>query len=173
MGSRRLTALVACWSSLLSQGCGVSSSPPLEIDSGKVFPSALRPEEWSEAPPRYLVWVVRTRDCLTCQDLDYALRRAQVTYGSTLPLVVVHLGRPVNESVPRAYLRDRRVLASFTSVSPRVFSPNDEDGSIPALLLVRNDTIVWVTREVRGGDLPLDSILIDHLGNGETGHPAP
>lgn len=110
-------------------------------------PGAPVPAGWQArgAPGRpAVVWVFRTEDCLSCQSLDYSLRRLQRTRGDRVSLVAVHVGRTADAGIPAAFFASRRVRTSAAiDVTPRRFRRQFGDVTLPALLLVRGDTIVW------------------------------
>lgn len=164
----RRTAIVA---GLLLLG---GSAPGCEAASERVALTSLQtgaaaPAEWQIAPPlrprTHLVWLVRTADCLTCQDVDYAFRRVHARWGRDVPLMVVHVGSRRSESVPRAFLESRRVAASFQTVSPRAFARRFGDAVIPAIYLINDGLIAWTSSDLRtpgAAKISLDSIVAAH-----------
>lgn len=162
MGTRTfaLTALLLSWGA--SGACGGSEPPPAPLRAGSAAPQEWTGARREHAARTYLVWVVRTEDCFTCQEVDYEFRRVQARWGSDVPLRVLHVGSARSESVPRAFLASRRIQASYQTVSPRAFERRFGNSVVPAIHLVNNGTIVWSSADLRKPGptrLSLDSLV--------------
>ncbi|HEX2209767.1 MAG TPA: hypothetical protein VHG93_18950 [Longimicrobium sp.] len=130
------------------------------------------PESWLTGAPAtadsqvVLVWLFRTADCLTCQSLDYAIRRIQAG-GDAPPFAAVHVGRTDGESVPRHFFRGRRIrVASLVTVSPGEFRGAAGSTPLPALLVTRGRRVAWTSALPRGVTTAeqLDSLIQDVRG---------
>lgn len=155
-GVPALTAL------LLLAACGGAAPARAVLATGAPAPSEWAVPAWSPAPRTYVVWVVRTEDCLTCQEVDYALRRVQARFGGDVPLLVVHVGRARSETIPREFLRSRRVDAAFLTLSPGAFARRFGDPVVPALHVVDGGVIAWSSADLRSRGalrVPLDSLV--------------
>lgn len=128
------------------------------------------PAAWGTDGRPAVVWVFRTEDCLSCQALDYSLRRLQRTRGADVSLVAVHVGRASDGGIPAAFFASRRLdLAARTDVSPRRFRRAYGDVTLPVLLLVRGDTIAWSSAapgEPRLTPARIDSLFASRLAGG-------
>jgi hypothetical protein len=110
-----------------------------------------------------LVWVFRTEDCLTCQGLDYPLRRVQAAYGARVPLVAVHVGATADSTVARSYFARKRLNVSrLVTISPREFRRSFGEPGLPALYMVRDGRVAWSSNariDPGAGPVRLDSLL--------------
>lgn len=155
---RRTPALVAL-ALLAAAACG---GDPARLEPGEPVPAA-----WGTDGRPAIVWVFRTEDCLSCQALDYSLRRLQRTRGADVSLVAVHVGRESDSGIAAAFFASRRLaLAARTDVSPRRFRRAYGEVTMPVLLLVRGDTIAWSSAapgEPRLTPARIDSLLASQL----------
>ena len=158
---------------LTAAGCAPDDVVPLRV--GTEVPATWRPEGGAR-PEVYLVWIARTRDCLSCQEIDFDLRRVQARFHGTVPLVALHVGAAEDEGVPRAFLRTRRVEAQVRTVSPRAFRRLHGDAVVPSLHLVRDGRIAWTSAlRPRPGDGPvrLDTLVARARGADPSLTPPP
>ncbi|HEX8391924.1 MAG TPA: hypothetical protein VF665_06130 [Longimicrobium sp.] len=132
------------------------------LKPGSTIPAVWRDSTSAGGGPT-LFWVFRTNDCLTCQNLDYQVRRVQRRFGGRLHFVAVHVGSPRDESIPRAYLRERRVRAELRTVSSAEMRRVLPDGAIPAIYLADGALIRWHTR--LADDPEKVALRLDHALN--------
>jgi hypothetical protein len=91
-----------------------------------------------------VVWVFRTADCLSCQSIDYVVRRLTAAHGDSLRVLAIHIGDEAGRSVVDRFITSRRVaLDALTTVSPREFSRHFRSTALPALLVVQGDRVEW------------------------------
>jgi hypothetical protein len=129
---------------------------------GAELPAEWLPGSASDGPG--IVWIFRTDDCLTCESLDYSLRRLQRSHPE-IPLSTVHVGRADDAGIPRAYLADRRVtVAAVINIPPKVFRRAYGEVTLPALVIRKGDEITWSSIGSRSG---LTRATIDSLFNGQ------
>lgn len=140
-------------------------------EPARLLPGEPLPSDWSAdrtSGRAAVVWVFRTKDCLSCQALDYSLRRLQRTYNDRVALVAVHVGRDADAGVPAAFFASRRLhTAVAVDVSPRRFRRRYGDVTLPVLLLARGDTIAWSSAgpgEPRLTMPRIDSIFAAEIG---------
>lgn len=151
-------------------GCG-RSDPPARLTAGAPVPA-----EWrvGGAGAGAVVWVFRTEDCLSCIALDYPLRRLGRSR-TDVALVTVHVGRPEDAEIPRAYLASRRLEPAATvELTPRQFRRRFGDANLPMLLLAHRDTILWSNAEPGQGPITLpgiDSLFDRYLARTDTARP--
>lgn len=163
MESRTLAALGAV--AVLALGISACAGEPDRLDEGRLVPTEWRIQASDPRPS--VIWVFRTEDCLTCQALDYSLRRLQRTHAGEVSLVAVHVGQPEHAGIPRAFFASRRLkLAATPEVSPREFHRRYGDVALPVLLLSRGDSIVWSSASPGQPRLTvegIDSLFNSHL----------
>lgn len=140
MGARQ-PALIAA--AVLAAACAAPEAAPLH--PGSTVPAAWRTSAAAADEPT-LFWVFRTADCLTCQNLDFEVRRVQRRLGERVRVVVVHVGAERDEAIPRAYLRERRVRAELRTVPAALHRRILPDTAIPAVYLADHGVIRWHTR---------------------------
>lgn len=126
-------------------GCGAEQEPPASIS--RLAPETVIPARWHPSPaasrsPVFILWVFRTEDCLSCQALDYEFRRVQRTYGRSIPVVAVHVGRVEDERVAETFLSTRRVRAELVTVAPSRYRRMFGD-LLPSVHVVRGGRIAW------------------------------
>jgi len=164
---------------LAAAACGSPpAAPAAALAPGRPAPAAWTPVEWRRPVPVYLVWVVRTSDCLSCQFADYEFRRVAARFGPEVPLLTVHVGRPAAATVPEGFLRSRRLDARVHTVSPRDFARRHGDAALPAILLVRDGVIAWTSSARPPQGTPpvlLDTLVAHHrrLSAARASAPAP
>ncbi len=136
---RRAVALITVLLVTVAAGCG---GEPERLDTGGLVPAAWRTGPSDPRPS--VIWVFRTEDCLSCEALDYSLRRLQRAHAGTVALVAVHVGAPEHASIAQAFFASRRLaLDRMGEISPREFRGRYGDLTLPLLLLARGDTIIW------------------------------
>lgn len=124
---------------LAATACG---QPPAALAPGGMLPDGWHSRAASAQPA--VVWIFRTDDCLSCEAMDYSLRRLQRAYGDRVGLIAVHVGREADAGIPAAFFASRRLrTAAAVDVPRRTFRRVYGDVSLPVLLLVRGDTIAW------------------------------
>lgn len=142
------------------------SAPVDALTPGESLPAEWRPA--GSGANLSVVWIFRTDDCLSCQAMDYSLRRLQGAYGRRVALVAVHVGREADAGIPAAFFASRRLqTAAAVDVSPRTLRRVYGDVSLPVLLLVRGDTIAWSSvtpGEPRLTPERIDSVFAAALG---------
>jgi hypothetical protein len=161
MERRKRAAIVG----LLALAAGACGGEPARLDAGQPVPA-----EWRAGPADgrpSVIWIFRTEDCLTCQALDYSLRRLQRAHAGEVSLVAVHVGRHKDAGIPQAFFTSRRLkLSTMAEVSPRAFRRRYGDAVLPVLLLAREDSIVWSSVSPRQPRLSLpgiDSVFSTYL----------
>lgn len=161
---RRAIAAVAL---LALAGCSGGSREHVSLANGATVPSEWLPPSAQDGPG--VVWVFRTNDCLTCQSLDYSIRRMQRVHRE-VPLTTVHVGKVADAEIPRAFFRNRRLAAaSAVDVPPGEFRRTYGDVTFPVLLIRRGDRITWSSA---GGSQPrLTEQTIDSLFNAHITSP--
>lgn len=157
--------------------CG-GDPPPGSVARGALAPGEVLPAAWRTLPGSgtdAVVWVFRTDDCLTCQAMDYSLRRLQRTYGNRVALVAVHVGSEADASIPAAFFASRRLTTTAAmNIAPRDFRRVYGDVTLPVLLLAKGDTIAWSSvapGEPRLTPARIDSVFAAGLGR-RPAHPA-
>lgn len=91
-----------------------------------------------------LLWHIRTEDCLACSLPDYSVRRLQATKGEQFQLVIIHVGRETDESVPIGFLRQRRITpANIITMSAREHEIRYPTIQLPALTLLEDAAVLW------------------------------
>ncbi|HEU0014136.1 MAG TPA: hypothetical protein VFQ45_10655 [Longimicrobium sp.] len=131
---------------LMAAACGRAPARPVaSLAAGKPAPAEWTPVEWRRPVPVYVVWLVRTADCLSCQFADYEFRRVAARFGPEVPLLTVHVGRPAAATVPQGFLRSRRLQSRVQTISPAEFARRHGDATLPAILLVRDGVIAWTS----------------------------
>ena len=140
---RLLTAVISAPMvvlALLSVSC--RQNPGLGI--GDAAPDILLAHSHVTESPLTVAWVIRTEDCLKCQDVDFILRRVQARFPEELQLVIVHVGMSKDTTTVRSFLSDRRVDATLTTVSGREYKRLFGGSSLPGLYLVQERRILWM-----------------------------
>jgi hypothetical protein len=139
----------------LATACG--GGDPARLHTGAAVPAEWRAGARDGRPS--VIWVFRTEDCLTCQALDYSLRRLQRSHAVDVSLVAVHVGRREHAGIPRAFFASRRLVpAAAVDVSPRAFRRRYGDATLPVLLLARGDSILWSSANPGQRRLSLEGI---------------
>lgn len=143
-------------------GCGPQPQrPPLQ--TGMPVPAEWRSPGSPQAQSGTTVyWVFRTADCLTCQNLDQEIRALHRRHGTELGTIAIHVGEPDRESIPRAYLRTRRVPASVVTIRPRPDAALPPDSLLPGVYVARGGIVTWsapLRREPRTLSTRLDSAV--------------
>jgi hypothetical protein len=111
---------------------------------GDSLPEAVRRRLNGRAGLR-AVWILRTRDCMTCQSFDYELRRLQARHGTTVPITVVHIApRSGDRDALRAFLGQRRVSADVVEIAEEDLPEAWRHASTPELYLAGQDRVLWV-----------------------------
>jgi hypothetical protein len=140
------------------------------------------PSEWIDGTgTQALLWTFRTRDCLSCDELDRGIRRIQMEHGPTIPLLALHVGVPADSTIPRAFFRSRRVqVTSLRHIGEKSFQRRYPEAILPTLYLVRRGRVVWMSSSQGTYDAAtpsLDSILGDPAatadGHGSIDQPEP
>ena len=109
-----------------------------------------------------MVWVFRTADCLSCQSIDYVVRRLNAAHGDSLRVLAIHIGDQAGRSVVDRFVTTRRVaLDGLVTISPREFSRHFRSTALPALLVVGGDRVEWSSAIPRGvaGLAQIDSVV--------------
>lgn len=163
MERRKRAAIVG----LLTLAAGACGGESARLDAGQPVPAEWRAGAADGRPS--VIWIFRTEDCLTCQALDYSLRRLQRAHAGEVSLVAVHVGRHEDAGIPQAFFTSRRLkLSTMAEVSPRAFRRRYGDAVLPVLLLARGDSIVWSSVNPRQPRLSLpglDSIFSTYLAD--------
>lgn len=146
-------------------GCSDGPGEHQSLARGATVPAEWLPPSRVEGPG--IIWVFRTGDCLTCQSLDYSLRRLQRTY-QDVPLSTIHVGRTADAEIPRAFFVDRRVsVESAIDLSPKQFRRMYGDVTLPVLLIREGDQITWSSLGAASPALTrvtIDSLFAAHVG---------
>lgn len=138
MGCRAFAALALL---ALCTGCSDAPGEQQSLAQGATIPAEWLPPSRVEGPG--IIWVFRTDDCLTCQSLDYSLRRLQRTYHH-VSLSTVHVGRREDAGIPKAFFANRRIsVNSGVDLSPRQFRKEYGDVTLPVLLIRDGARITW------------------------------
>lgn len=149
---------------IVALAASACAPPGEELRAGSTLPAewlAAEAPSGSAAGETRLVWVFRTADCLSCQSFDYAVRRLQAAYGDSLPLVAVHVGEAARAQVPRSFFKARRVQVDRTvTLPPRRFEERYGGTALPALLVVRGNTVAWSSTLPAG---VADAVQLDSL----------
>jgi hypothetical protein len=148
MGYRSPAKLIVLLTAAWLPGCSPDAGEAGAIRAGEPVPREWLPLPGGDAgtvsPGTALVWVFRTRDCMTCQSFDYTIRRLQAIYRDSVPFAAAHVGTEPEASVPEAFFTSRRIKVSRSSRhSPREFDRRFPGAALPALLVVREGHIVW------------------------------
>jgi hypothetical protein len=153
MDTRALAALglVAATMACSPDSERAATTSPMALHSA--VPAAWHPIPAARAST-FMLWVFRTEDCLSCQALDYELRRVQRRYGHRIPLVAVHIGGAKHESVARAFLTTRRVQASLVTVPPSEYRRLFGESVLPSVHVVQEGRIAW-SAEIFNDTTPL------------------
>lgn len=110
-----------------------------------------------------MLWLFKTENCLSCQMMDYHVRRVQVKFGADVPLVAVHVGADADSLIPRSFFFQKRLDVSRTiTVAPREFGARFSQTDLPAVLVVSNGRIAWSSVSVggpAGASIRLDSVV--------------
>lgn len=117
-----------------------------QLARGSVAPAAWTAAVADGQTGPFVVWLFRSRDCLTCESFDYEVRRVQLRYGQRVPLLAVLMGPASDTTIARRFLASRRLKAYLLRTTVR-FSP------APLLLVVRRDRIVWLRSSLGGAEL--------------------
>jgi hypothetical protein len=97
------------------------------------------------------VWVFRTSDCLSCQSIDYIVRRLYAAHGDSLPISAVHVGDQTGRVLVDRFLTSRRVaLDAVMTVPPREFAARFAATALPALLVVDDGVVRWSSAVPQG-----------------------
>jgi hypothetical protein len=155
-----LTFMIVALSIGVLPAC-IRSEPTRTLVVGDTVPS-----EWTDGKgTQALLWTFRTRDCLSCDELDREIRRIQMEHRPTLPLLALHVGVPADSTIPRAFFRSRRVqVKSLRHIGERSFHRRYPEAILPTLYLVRQGRVVWMSTSQGTYDAAtpsLDSILSD------------
>jgi hypothetical protein len=147
MGYRSPAKLIVFLAALIA-ACSPGAAEEGSMRAGEPVPREWLPLAQAEAgagsAETSLVWVFRTRDCMTCQSFDYTIRRLQAIYRDSVPFAAVHVGTKAEASVPEAFFTSRRIKVSRSSRhSPREFDRRFPGAALPSLLVVREGRIVW------------------------------
>jgi hypothetical protein len=165
MDRRSIAIIIASLCSLAS--CTPDAAPHASVQVGDRLPMEWRSGSNAGSAAPVLVWVFRTDDCLTCQQLDYEVRRAQRRYGERLSVTAVHVGSERARKIPEAFLAERRVRASLITISPARSRVIVSDSMLPAVYLADRDVVLW-SRSLRTGwktlEAELDSALASAFG---------
>ncbi len=109
------------------------------------------PGDWvnglPDADALQAVWVLRTKDCFSCQSLDFLIRRAQQKSSGRLPVTVIHVGWEADSLVPRSLLHHARIAAEVVHLSPKSYQGYWAGREPPHLYLVHNGRVVWDLEE--------------------------
>lgn len=152
MGSRASAAVASLLIALL-----VSAS--CSDDRPELVAGAALPDEWLSSPGRAVhpidgaavVWVFRTSDCLSCQSIDYIVRRLYAAHGDSLPISAVHVGDPAGRALVDRFLTSRRVaLNAVVTVPPREFAARFTPTALPVLLVVDDGVVGWSSAVPQG-----------------------
>lgn len=145
----------------LFAGCSGEARKHSSLAQGAKVPAEWLPSPATNGPG--VVWIFQTDDCLTCESLDYSLRRLQRTHPD-VPLSTVHVGRTSDAGIPHAYLADRRITVSAAvDVPPKEFRRTYGNVTLPALLIRHGDRITWSSTGSKSG---LTEATVDSLFNG-------
>lgn len=156
MGCRAFATLVLL---AFCTGCSDGPAEQQSLARGATVPAEWLPPSRVEGPG--IIWVFRTNDCLTCQSLDYSLRRLQRTYHD-VALSTVHVGSRADAGIPKAYFANRRIsVSSGVDLSPRQFRKDYGDVTLPVLLIRDGAEITWSS--VGASQPALTRTIIDSL----------
>lgn len=141
-------AFAAVASLVLAAMAGASCSDRRpDLAAGMTLPPAwLADGSHAQAPAAGtgVVWVFRTADCLSCQSIDYVVRRLSAAHGDSLRVLAIHIGDQAGRSVVDRFIAGRRVgLDGLITISPREFSRHFRSTALPALLVVGGDRVEW------------------------------
>jgi hypothetical protein len=143
-------------------GCSAGERKYAPLTRGAALPAEWLPEASADGPG--VVWIFRTDDCLTCESLDYSLRRLQRAHPE-VPLSTIHVGRLDDAGIPRAFLADRRISAAANvDIPPKQFRRIYGEITLPALVIRNGDRITWSSIGSRSG---LGRATIDSLFTGQ------
>ena len=157
MGRSSTAALIAAV--CMAAACA-DAEAARKLGPGDPVPAGWLPASSAQSGPA-LVWLFRTEDGLACESLDFSLRRLQRAYGGTIVLGVVHVGHEEHASIPRAFLRSRRISpAAEMRIEPGEFRRAYGDVLLPALIAVRDGRITWSSA---AASEPLTPVALDSL----------
>jgi len=149
--------------SLLLGGCSSPAERSYTLSSGDSIPENWIPGTTREVPGTFFVWLFRTEDCLTCQVMDYQMRRVQAQFGEAIPLVAVHVGVEADSTVPQAFFaRTRLRVSRQVMITPREYERNFTKAEVPSIYLVHNGRIAWSSSDrsnAQKGTVRLDTLL--------------
>ncbi|MBW3570188.1 MAG: hypothetical protein KY467_03705 [Gemmatimonadetes bacterium] len=167
MGTRALAAVA------LFSLAACSAPAPRTLTAGDALPAEWKPADVDSGVA--LLWVFRTRDCLSCEEVDEHLRRVQREFGASVAIVAVHVGNARDATVPRSFFASRRVaLARQVRHTPREFRRTFGDVTLPAVLVASGSRIVWSSAGPASSALTphrLDGVLRRHVGGSESVAP--
>jgi hypothetical protein len=144
MGTRTFTAVAAgLLFALVAANCSEEKREGYALLPGNPVPASWFPPASDTTPSTFVVWLFRTEDCLSCQSMDYPLRRVQANFGAAVPLVAVHIGSPADSTIPRALFLDKRLRAHHLTITPQEYERNFLDPVAPSVYVVRDGRIVW------------------------------
>ena len=147
---------------MLVGGCSQGEREYAPLTRGAALPAEWLSGALPDGPG--VVWIFRTDDCLTCESLDYSLRRLQRAHPE-VPLSTVHVGRLEDAGIPRAFLADRRISAAANvDVPPKQFRRMYGEITLPALIIRNGERITWSSIGSRSG---LSRATIDSLFTGQ------
>lgn len=164
MGARSLAAIATLvFAGVLAGGCSRTEPDGQHLAIGSPVPADWVPPEAGVAPSTFVVWVFRTADCLTCQTMDYSVRRVQASFGSAVPLVAVHIGAAADSLLPRSFFLQKRLTVSRTvTMSSRDFARKYSETDLPVIYVVKDGGIAWSSTSrgrPAGARIPLDSLV--------------
>jgi hypothetical protein len=108
-----------------------------------------------------ILWLFRTADCLSCEELDFAVRRVNAAMPQ-MPVLALHVGTQKERRLVERFLVERRVLVeSLVTLSPREFQRTYGSPVLPALLIHEGGKVVWMSTHQMDQQRPtrLDSIV--------------
>jgi hypothetical protein len=160
MGRRALPAVAGLV--LLASLLPACSRPQPEIATGTMLPEAWFPPSGpgEQIGTPGVMWVFRTADCLSCEELDFALRRLKATLPD-VEIRALHVGTSQERRLVERFLTGRRVgVQSTVTVSPREFQRAYGATALPAILIHSGGEVVWVS--TRAG-VPMQPATLDSL----------
>lgn len=152
MGRRASAAVASLFIAVLVSAACSETRP--ELVTGAALPA-----EWLPSPDKVdrsshrpaIVWVFRTSDCLSCQSIDYIVRRLYAAHGDSLPIMAVHVGDEAGRVLVDRFLTSRRVaLDAVVTVPPREFAARFAATALPVLLVVDDGVVRWSSAVPQG-----------------------
>lgn len=142
--------------------CEERSSMASQLSRGSMVPAQWMAPGADTAGNASILWVFRTEDCLTCQNMDYPVRKVQSSFGPSVPLFAVHVGSEEQAAIPQSFFRTRRLrVEQSVNVPLRDFRNEFGDVALPALYVVKGRRILWSSVSDSAG--PSGAVQLDTL----------